>query len=139
MAEQAVVEKEQDEVVTKNRGGRPIGAKNKEEYAIVVWRYTLSQYREEWDPETDSMVLKEVEDFEKKTYKERVRSALVKQDGCFKWESDRNDKLAKARKKNRIRVINWYIDKNDGSDKEAVDGEKDGLKTAIQNAGETNG
>ena len=135
MAEQAVAEKE--EAAVKNKGGRPKGSPNKEEYAIVKWRYTQSQYREDWDPETDNVILREVEDFEKKTYTERVKAGLVKQDNCFQWECDRNDKLVKARKKNRIRVINWYIDK--GEDADAIDGEKDGTKMAVQNAGVNNG
>lgn len=126
--EQAVEEK----AVAKNKGGRPKGSPNKNEWAIVVWRYTINQFREDYDVQEDRVFLRPVEEHEKKTYKERVKLNTIKQDNCVSWEMERNEKLARAQKRNRIRVINWYPENEKESD--AID-ENDGVKFTVMNAG----
>jgi len=124
------------------KGGRPVGSTNApRKYAKVKWKYTLDQFREDYDVEKDEVVLVPVEDFEKKVYTERVPLEQITRDGGTAWELERNERLARAGKKNRIRVINWFPegDDADDNDSDVIDGEKDGVKVAIANAGVTNG
>lgn len=135
-------ETEQGQAKRGYHGGRKPGAVNApKKYATVKWKYTMDTFREEWDPETDGIVKKPVEDFEKKVYKERVRLEEITRDNGVSWELERNDKLARMGKPNRIRVIEWYEEReNDtaGEGEEEVS-EKDGVKVTIENAGVANG
>lgn len=130
--EQAVAEK------SVKKGGRPAGSKNKEKpkYAIVVWGYTQNQFKEDYDVEKDEVVRVKVEDYEAKTYKERVPLEQVVADNCFSWELGRNERLERNNRPNRIRVINWYPEEVQESD--ALD-TVDAIKTAIRDAGVTHG
>ena len=122
-------------------GGRKPGAVNApKKYAVVKWKYTMDSFREEWDPETDSMVKKPVEDFERKSYRERVPLNDIAPDNAVSWELNRNDRLARAGKNNRIRVIDWHEEAADEvvGDDEVDVGEK-GMKATIENAGVANG
>lgn len=137
----------------KKRPGRPAKAvafkedapkeKERQRIAMVKWRYTKAQFREEWDPETDGFIKRPVEDFEKKLYKERVRFAEIARDNGSSWELERNDRLARAGKDNRIRIIDWYEigtrGKEEDEDANEAVSEEDGLKVAVNEAGVANG
>jgi hypothetical protein len=123
-----------EDVVQKKKGGRPLGSKTKKttEYCIVTWGYTQNQFREEFDVAKDAVIKVPVEDHERKKYKERVPREQVEPDNCFSWECARNERLAKHGKDNKIRVLDWHLEKEEGEDAISQD---DGVRSAIADAG----
>jgi hypothetical protein len=87
--------------------------------------------------EQDKVVSVPVDDYEQKVYKERVREELIISDNGVNWMLERNDRLAKLGKKNRIRILDFYPEKA-GEDVDAIDGDKDGVKATVMNAGDAN-